>query len=231
MDVSEVEYNEHNDPILWWKELQSLEVTASRTSLHGGNIIITYCGYILKWIGLIFYSMLYPQCTWSMFDQQMRWEECKHNHRKGKVASVVLGDDTGIVVPSNTRIFPSLDFLPTSAFSPAPYLQLKWRSPGQVPCTRSLSLWKCQDSFYSLNSCQVTHQTTRSQKQKGHTWVEISYKDGIVGVNAGRGVIMIVNKDVENSQSRNHVALLLQEFIHICVYRIFLDYVENTAVA
>lgn len=45
------------------------------------------------------------------------------------------------------------------------------------------------------------------------------------------GVITIVNKDVENSQSRNHVALLLWEFIHICVYRIFLDYVENAAVA
>lgn len=29
--------------------------------------------------------------------------------------------------------------------------------------------------------------------------MEISYKDRIVGVNAGRGVIMIVNKDVENS--------------------------------
>lgn len=145
------------------------------------------------------------------------------------MASVVLGDDTGIAAASNTRIFPWLDFLPTSAFSPALYLQLKWRSPGQAPCTRSLSLWKWQDSFYSLNSCQVTHQTTRSQKQKGHTWVEISHKDGIVGVNAGWGVITIVNKDVENSQSRNHVALLLQEFIHICAYRIFLDYVENTA--
>lgn len=167
------------------KRAPFLEVTASRTSLDGGNIISTYCGYILKLIALIIYSILYLQCTWSMFDQQMRWEECMRNHRKGKLVSVVLGDDTGIGSPSNTRIFPWLDFLPTSAFSPAPYLQLKWRSPGQVPCARSLSLWKRQDSFYSLNSRQVTHQTTQSQKQKGHTWVEISDKDGMVGVNAG----------------------------------------------
>lgn len=164
-----------------------LEVTASRTSLDWGNSISIYCGYILKLIvlNIIIYSILYPRCTKSMFDQQMRWEECKRNHKPGEVASVVLGDDTGIVAPSNTRIFPWLDFLPTSAFSPAPYLQLNEEVLGSTVHTRALSLWKCQDSFYSLNSRQVTHQTTRSQKQKGHTWVEISYKDGIVGVNSG----------------------------------------------
>lgn len=121
------------------KRAPFLEVAASRTSLDGGNIISTYCGYILKWVVLIIYSICihsaHEACLTSKWDER----ECKRNRRKGKVASVVLGDDTGIVAPSNTRIFPWLDFLPTSAFSPAPYLQLKWRSPEQVPCTRSLS--------------------------------------------------------------------------------------------
>lgn len=93
------------------------------------------------------------------------------------------------------------------------------------------ALCKCRDSFYSLNSRQVTHQTTQSQKQKGHRWVEISYKDGIVGVKAARWVRTVMDKDVEKAQSRSHVSLLLQEFSCICVYRFFwgVDYVENTA--
>lgn len=44
------------------------------------------------------------------------------------------------------------------------------------------------------------------------------------------GGLTVVNKDVENSQSRNQVARLLQEFIHVCVYRSFPKYVENAAV-
>lgn len=59
--------------------------------------------------------------------------------------------------------------------------------------------------------------------------MEISYKDGIVGVKAAWWVITITNKDVENTQSRSRASLLLQEFICVCVYRIFPDYVENAA--
>lgn len=50
--------------------------------------------------------------------------------KHGNVALVVLGDDTGIVAPSNTSIFPWLDF-PLRNFSPASRSQLQRRSLGE----------------------------------------------------------------------------------------------------
>lgn len=53
---------------------------------------------------------------------------------------------------------------------------VKRRSLGQAPCTGSRSLYKHWDSFYSLDSRQVTRQTTWSQKQQGYARIEASSK-------------------------------------------------------
>lgn len=189
------------------KRAPFLEMTASRTSLDGAKRISTYCGCILKLIVLIIYSILYLRRRWSTFEQQMRREECKRNRGEGKVASAVLGDDTGIVAPGNTGIVPWLDFLPTSAFSPAPYLQLKWWSSWASTVhthARSLSHFgNARILFTVWTHARSPTKPHGRKKQKGHTWVEISYKDGIVGVNAGGEVITIVNKDVENSEQKS----------------------------
>lgn len=139
VDASKVEYNEHNDPILWLKALPFLEVAASGASRSGENIISNYRGYIFKILSFnnlfLFVSTMHIEHVWPV----TRWEEWQRNHRKGNVALVVLGDDTGIVAPSNTSIFLWLDFLSLT------FLQLRTRSLneevlGKKLCTGALQM-------------------------------------------------------------------------------------------
>lgn len=176
------------------KRAPFLEMTASRTSLDGAKRISTYCGCILKLIVLIIYSILYLRRRWSTFEQQMRREECKRNRGEGKVASAVLGDDTGIVAPGNTGIFPWLDFLPTSAFSPAPYLQLKWWSSWASTvhthaCSLSLSLTLEMPGFFLQSELTPGHppnHTVAKNKKAIHGWKSPTKTELLVWMLVGR---------------------------------------------
>lgn len=191
MDASKVEYTERNDPTLWWKALPFLGVTASGASRSGENIISNYPGYIFKVIS--FNHLFLFVSTSSMFDQ---WRD----ERSG---SVTIETDTwprwcwettlGLSLPVTQASCPDYTSLLRlfSSFTLAASME---KSRGRN-CAQALC--KHRDSFYSLNSRQVTHQTTQSQKQKGHRWVEISYKDGIVGVKAARWVLTIMDQDAE----------------------------------
>lgn len=125
--------------------------------------------------------------------------------------------------------------LAASAFSPADLILASlMRNLGRAPCTGSHSLYKHWDSFYSLDSCQITHQTTWSQKQQGYARIELSYRQrqnclyeyGLVGW-------IIMNREVQKSPPHtvsSHVSEVW-ELIYICLNSILLDYVESAAVA